>query len=110
MLRTRPARVLPVNIALLIIGAVDLATTVFWLHTGQAVEVNPVMAALLGRSMALFIVFKAGTLAAYVAVIEWYRLRRNAAFACFVSNVTAVAYLSIYAVSFLLVNCGFILR
>lgn len=109
-MRDRAAFVLPVNILLLIIGFADLLTTLFWLHAGQATEVNPIMAAVLSLSPVLFVVVKIATLGAYVAVIEWYRRHRNPSFARIVSNFTVVAYVSVYSVSFLAVNTSVLFR
>ncbi len=100
---------LPVNIVLLIIGLADLATTLFWLHTGRAIEVNPVMAAVLDTSLALFVAIKLTTLISYVLVMEWYRRRRNPTFARIVGNITVAAYAAIYTVSFCCVNHSLLL-
>lgn len=102
--------VLPINIVLLMIGLADLATTIYWLHTGQATEMNPIMATALRLSPALFVLVKVATLGAYVGVIEWYRRHRNPSFARIVSNVTVASYIGIYSVSFLTVNAGLLPR
>lgn len=101
---------LPINIVLLAIGLADLLTTIFWLRTGQATEVNPLMAALLKVSPTLFILAKIATLGAYVSVIEWYRRHRNPLFARVVSNITLLAYVGIYSISFVSVNAPVLLR
>ena len=103
-MRTSRIGLLPVNIALLAIGIADLATTLYWVRTGQATEVNPIMAVLLDAGMLPFVVVKLSTLISYVAVTEWYRRNRNAAFARATGNITVVAYLNIYAISFAGVN------
>lgn len=95
--------VLPVNVALLAIGFLDLITTIFWVSTGRAIEFNPVMAAALNAGWPVFVIAKMSTLGAYVAVIEWYR-RRNASFATAASYITFLAYIGIYSISFLCVN------
>jgi len=102
----RTSRILPVNAALVVIGLVDLLTTLVWLRTGHAVEINPIMAAVLRCGLGLFIALKLGTLAAYVVVMEWYRRRHSAAFARVVGRITVASYLGIYAVSFACVNAG----
>lgn len=109
-MRDRSVLVLPINIVLLVIGLADLLTTIFWLRTGQATEVNPIMAAALSLSPVLFILVKLATLGAYVAVIEWYRRRRNPSFARIVSNITVTAYVGVYSVSFFVVNASLLLR
>lgn len=97
-------RVLPVNLMLLVIGLVDLATTLYWLHVGRIIEANPIMAAVLDLSLPLFIAVKLSTLLAYVVVMEWYRRNRNPIFARLVGNITVTAYAGIYSLSFCWVN------
>jgi len=72
---------MPVNALLLAVGLADLLTTLFWLATGRAVEVNPIMASLLRAGVWPFALAKLGTLVAYVGTMEWYRRRRNPVFA-----------------------------
>jgi len=98
--------VLPINVLLLIIGLTDLSTTLYWLHTGCAIEVNPIMAAVLQTSRMLFVGLKLTTLIAYVVVMEWYRRRRSAVIARLVGNFTVFAYTTIYLISFYCVNRG----
>jgi hypothetical protein len=100
---------LPINMVLFAIGLADLVTTLFWLHTGRAIEVNPLMAAVLDTSVVLFVAVKLATLVAYVAVMEWYRRFRSPAFARLVGNVTVASYSAIYSVSFVCVNHSFLL-
>jgi len=99
-------RILPANALLIVVCLADLLSTLFWLKTGQAVEVNPVMAALLHAGLGVFVLVKLSTLVAYVGVMEWYRRRRNPAFARVVGSVTLFGYLGIYAISFCCVNFG----
>ncbi|MEN6356387.1 MAG: DUF5658 family protein [Armatimonadota bacterium] len=101
---------MPVNAAVLIVGLLDLITTVFWLATGCVIEVNPIMAAVLKTGLMLFIFVKVATLGAYVAVMEWYRRHRNPAFVSAVGNFTVLAYIGIYAVSFYGVNHAYFIR
>ena len=93
-----------VNALLFAVGLTDLLTTVFWLETGRAIEVNPIMAALLHSGLGLFIAVKLATLFTYVGVMEWYRRRRNPVFARVMSRVALFGYLGIYFVSFCCVN------
>ena len=95
---------LPVNIAVLVVGIADLASTLYYLRAGLAIEVNPIMAALLGTGVLPFVAVKLLTLCAYVAVMEWYSRAVSSAFARAVGNITFLAYLSIYAVCFTLIN------
>ena len=101
--RQSPA-ILPANALLLLIGLADLLSTIFWLHTGCAIEVNPIMAALLHAGLGVFVLVKVLTLGTYVCVMEWYRRHRNPTFAKFVGNFTVIAYVGIYTVSFCMVN------
>lgn len=96
--------ILPANAMLVLVGVADLLSTLYWLKTGQAVEVNPVMAAVLHGGIGLFIGVKLATLTAFVGVMEWYRRRRSAAFARLVGSATLIGYISIYTVSFCCVN------
>jgi len=96
--------IMPVNAAVVIVGLVDLLTTLFWVGTGRAVEVNPIMAAILQAGVLLFIVVKLSTLGVYITVMEWYRRHHNPVFVRIMGNFTVCAYLCIYAVSFCCVN------
>lgn len=103
-LATRVSVILPANLVLLLIGMADLVTTLVWLASGVAIEVNPVMSSVLTLGMPAFIGVKLGTLAVYVAVMEWYRRRRSARFAELVGLITVSAYLIVYSVSLAVVN------
>lgn len=104
------ARTLPWNLTLAVIGVIDLATTLIWLHEGRVVESNPIMAPLLSVSLPLFAFVKLSTICAYIVVMEWYRRRRSPAFARTVSMVTVAAYVGVYIVSFCSVNHGIFFR
>lgn len=105
-LRTRERSILPINVALILVGLADLVTTLLWLRCGLAVEVNPLMASALKAGVPLFAFVKVATLCAYVGVMEWYRRRYDPNFARAVGNVTVTAYVGIYAVCFAIVNHG----
>lgn len=100
--------ILPSNLALLFVGVLDLASTLYWTGTGRAVEFNPVMAAVLGFGVPAFICVKLLSLGAYVAVVEWYRRFRSAARAAAVGRFTLAAYVCLYAASFALANRSFL--
>ena len=102
-MEARTTHILPANAAVVIIGLLDLITTIFLVCTGRAVEANPVMAALLDAGLPIFIVGKASTLAAYFLVMEWYK-QRNLSFVQAIGKFTALAYLASYTVCFCLVN------
>ena len=98
------SRILVANVLVVAVGMVDLITTVYWLTTGQIVEVNPIMAAVLELGMGTFIGIKLLTLASYFIVMEWYRRYRNPAMAQLIGHVTLIAYIGIYTISFCWVN------
>ena len=102
-MQSRRFFILPANLVLLAVGLVDLLTTLVWVQAGLAIEVNPIMAALLRVGVPAFVGVKLLTLAAYVLTMEWYR-RRNEPFVRRVGLATVVAYTGIYAVSFTVVN------
>lgn len=104
---TRPI-ILPWNAALVAIGLIDLATTLVWLHVGCAVEFNPIMASILSVSLSLFVITKLATLGAYLLVVEWYRRRRNTAFAVAIGRIAVLAYIAIYTISLCSVNHAFL--
>jgi len=107
--RTLTLDVLPANAVLLAVGLADLLSTLFWIATGRAVEVNPIMAAVLRLGICPFVFAKLSTLAAYIGVVEWYRRRRNPVFACLVGNLTLTCYIAVYAISFVVVNRGILI-
>ena len=92
----------------MIVGTLDLASTILWVGAGKAVEVNPLMAAVLKLGTPAFVCAKLISLGAYVAVIEWYRRFRSAAAAQAVGRFTLAAYVGLYAVSFALANRSFL--
>ncbi len=95
---------LPVNIVLVLVALLDLLTTVVWLRTGRAVEINPIMAYVLSLGMEAFVAVKVSTLVAYVGVVEWYRRYKSAILAELVGRITLASYIAIYTISFLAVN------
>lgn len=96
--------IMPVNALLFAVGLLDLLTTVVWLQAGRIIEVNPIMAAVLKVGMGPFILVKMATLFIYVGVMEWYRRRRNPAFARLMGYVALFGYIGIYTISFYRVN------
>lgn len=107
-MKSAASKILPVNIALILIGLLDLGTTVAWLISGHIIEYNPIMAAVLKAGLPTFIAVKLATIIAYVAFMEWYRHHRSAAVAIIVGNFTVVSYICIYFVSFFCVNSSFL--
>ncbi len=101
-------RILPGTALLLIVGLLDLLTTLIGLRDGCIIEANPLMNGLLVHSLAAFVSVKLLTLMAFVIVIEWYR-RHSTRAASAVSVFTVSAYLLIYLICFWHVNYRFIL-
>lgn len=97
----------PWNAGLVFIGLVDLITTLVWLRDGCIVESNPIMAAVLGVSLSLFVAVKLATLTTYLVVVEWYRRHRSAAFARWVGIAAVIGYLGVYTYAFWTVNHGY---
>ena len=101
--------ILPANALVVVLGLVDLITTVIWARAGLAVEFNPVMSFVLKAGIPTFVLVKVATLGAYLVVVEWYRRNRSERFARATGLATLVAYLSLYVVSFCCVNHSFFL-
>jgi hypothetical protein len=101
--------ILPANALVVMLGLIDLTTTVLWVRAGLAVEFNPVMAFVLRAGIPAFVLVKLVTLGSYVTVVEWYRRNRSERFARATGLGTLVAYLSLYVVSFCCVNHSFFL-
>ena len=97
-------RLLNWNIAVFMIGLIDLITTLVWIHNGSAIEFNPIMAWVLSFGITAFILTKLLTISVYVLVLEWYRRRDKTTFSFNIGRFTVLAYLAIYLVSFITVN------
>ncbi len=101
---SRQLAILPANLALIVVGLLDLASTIVLLGAGRAVEMNPLMAEVLRFGLPAFVAAKLSSLALFVAVIEWYRRARDASAAQAVGRFTVAAYLSLYVLGFALAN------
>lgn len=96
--------VLPETTALVVIGAVDLLTTIFWIARGEAWEANYLFGIILRDYGPLgFIVAKALLLALPLTVAELAR-KQNEHFVRIALRVGIVAYLFLYIRSFVLAN------
>lgn len=84
---------------LVLIGAVDLITTLTLYLAGLVQELNPLMRALLHISPVLFTAFKTGTLALGYIVLTWYA-RRDLNFVQQVATAGSIAYVGIWVVWF----------
>ncbi len=69
--RRRP--VLRESLALASICFLDMATTLYWVRAGMATESNPLMAAPLAHSEALFVAVKLASFLVPIAVLETLR-------------------------------------
>lgn len=109
-MKSRCFVILPINLILLALALADLASTLVWISCGAAIEVNPIMAAVLHSGVWAFAGVKLFTIAAYLLTMEWYRRSRSESFAKCVGLITVLAYTGIYAVSFTAVNYNFLLN
>ncbi len=91
------------SIVLMLICLADMFSTLIFVCTGHAVEHNPIMAACLNRSAALFLVVKTASFVPFIAIIEWYR-RRKPVFARLASRTAIVLYLFVYLILCVRVN------
>ncbi len=91
------------SLVILAICTLDLLSTVWLLSVGRATEANPLMAALLRHSLALFCIVKMGTVISLIAATEWYR-RYNPRFVRSAMRTAIAGYLAIYLVLVLTIN------
>ena len=81
--------------ALLAICLLDMLTTLYWVHTHQAVEANPVMAYFLHRGDAAFCVAKLACVVPFVVLATCYRRRRPRLIAIAL-RTTLILFIGIY--------------
>jgi hypothetical protein len=86
--------------AIIVVGLVDLLTSVYWLATGQMREGNPIMSLVLGHGVLPFIFTKICTLILYVTVMSWYERQRPRR-ARVLGIATLCLYLAMYFMTFL---------
>lgn len=96
-------------IAVVSLALLDLITTVIWVQSGKAVEVNPIMAAVLESGIFVFVAVKLSTVISYFAIMEYYA-RRSAATARCLSAITLTLYITVYMVCFWIVNWQYFFR
>ena len=84
------------SVVLVMICLADMLSTLFFVLTGSAVEQNPLMAACLRHSPALFVLVKVLSFVPFVVAIELYRLR-DAAFARLVCRSAIALYVVTFA-------------
>ena len=102
--------VLPETVLLVIIGGLDLISTLYFIATHQAMEANPLFGAVLDHFGHIgFIVAKALLLAIPLVIAELARKQHP----LFVKNglrLTIILYLGLYAISFARSNAWTFLR
>lgn len=91
------------SIFLSTICIVDMVSTLYLVAIGSAVEANPIMAACLRCSPAMFILAKLMSFVPFVVITEWYR-RRNPSFALNASRAAIGVYLFTYVVLITKIN------
>ena len=96
----RPRYVLPETVLLMVIGCLDLLSTVYFIATKQAVEANPIFGVLLHVTGPWgFVLFKALFLAIPLTVAELAR-RHNEPFVRSALRMGIILYLGLYAIAF----------
>lgn len=101
---SNPAYVLPETTLLVVIGGLDLLSTVYLLATGKAHEANPLFAGLLNTVGVLgFILFKALMLAVPLTIAELAR-RRHPEFVRTALRIGIAAYVVLYLAAYLRFN------
>jgi hypothetical protein len=95
--------VLPETILLMVIGSIDLLSTIYLVATGQAREANPLFAQLLHMGPWAFVAFKAVFLAGPLAIAESAR-NHNEPFVRSALRMGIILYLGFYAIAFARAN------
>ncbi len=102
--------VLPETTCLMVLGILDMLSTVYLLATGQAREANPLFDGILHTFGPLgFIVFKALLLGGPLAVAEWAR-KRNEPFVRSALRLGILLYIGFYLINFLRFNLNYLLQ
>lgn len=96
--------VLPETTVLMVLGLLDMLTTIFFLATGQAREANPLFDGILHAFGPLgFIAFKALLLGGPLTLAEWAR-KRNEPFVRSALRLGILLYVGLYIINFLRFN------
>lgn len=93
------------SIVLIVICTLDLAATLLFMNTKDAMEGNPIMAFYLNYGIGTFIVAKLALIFLPVCIFEWSR-QYKPDFVRFMLRATIAAYVLTYAVLFLTINVG----
>ena len=91
--------VLPETTILMVIGALDLLSTIYFVATKQAMEANPLFAWLLRAGPWPFVIFKALFLAGPLTIAELAR-KHNEQFVRLALRMGIILYLGFYAIGF----------
>lgn len=88
------------NVALFVVCMADMLSTLYWVHTGAAVEDNPIFSQWLRRGDGVFVAMKFASFMPLIGVSTYYRrqrpnLIRNA------MRLTVAAYIFLYIARFL---------
>jgi len=89
------------SLILVAICMADMIFTLYFVLAGMAVEQNPLMAACIGRSPALFVLVKMASFVPFVVVVELYR-RKNPAFA----RKVCLWAIAVYVATFVALTAG----
>jgi hypothetical protein len=96
--------VLPETTLLMVLGLLDMLTTIFFLATGQAREANPLFDGILHTFGPIgFIAFKALLLGGPLTLAEWAR-KRNEPFVRSALRLGILLYVGLYLINFLRFN------
>ena len=93
------------TVILIVLGSLDLVTTIVLIRRHGAAEANPLMAGFLSKGISVFILAKLGLLLTPIALLEWSR-RFSPAFVIRACNTAIAAYLCLYAVGVVRANIG----
>src|SRR5256885_125139 len=103
--RPNPRYVLPETTILVVIGSLDLLSTIYLVATKQAVEANPFFARLLHLGPWPFVAAKALFLAIPLTIAESAR-KHNEQFVRVALRLAIILYLGLYAIGFARSNAG----
>jgi hypothetical protein len=85
------------SVVLSVVCLADMLTTLFFVSTGAAVEVNPIMSACFKIGPAMFVFAKLLSFVPFVIITELHR-RKNPAFCKTAARTAILVYLSAYVV------------
>ncbi len=89
------------SVVLVTMCLADMLFTLYCVMRGVATEQNPIMAACMSRSLALFVLVKMLSFVPFVVMIEWYRHRKPE----FARSVCRCA-IALYLIAFVALTAG----